>query len=159
MNKEQAAFDFHRENIYGETTGNRVHHLVEDAFIAGATWQEQQNKVNIPVPNELIEQINILHSCLVEAPVDFLGTGGIGSNADKEEKEWIKTYTAAYIKTTELLQHTHPHSTYMEFAEWCSLNALYSPKYNHWLTEAQDIYHPSTPDLFQYWITNVKNKG
>lgn len=94
MNKEQAAKYFHCGNIYGETTGNRVHHLVKDAFIAGATWQEQ---------------------------------------------------------------HTHPHSTYMEFAEWYAtvledVNAMFEVRRHC----GRDY---TTPDLFQYWITNVKNKG
>lgn len=46
-------------------------------------------------------------------------------------------------------QHTHPHSDYMEFAEW-----VRKEYYGMLITEPTP-----TPDLFQYWIDNVKNKG
>lgn len=58
-------------------------------------------------------------------------------------------------------QHTHPHSTYMEFAEWCGWQMLYSTlvyltKPCAWEYNGATY---TTPELFQYWIDNVKNKG
>lgn len=109
MNKEQAA------NVFNETDTD-VYTSLQDAFIAGATWQEQQN-ANIPTQKKI-------HKASVESG---------NYKSFRKGAEWAIQQI-----------HTHPHSTYMEFAEWYRYNVGYG------LT--------NTPDLFQYWITNVKNK-
>lgn len=93
---------------------------------------------------ELFKQIEILNTCLEEAPIDFLGTSSDGKGARREEKAWLKTSNDAYRKAIELVNDIHPHEWYMEFAEWCRYNTGYDKG--------------TTPDLFNYWITNVKKK-
>lgn len=91
MNKEQAAEQF-VDCYYAAPLVLKEDELITNAFIAGATWQEQQS-----------------------------------------------------------------HSTYMEFAEWYhavleDVHALFQ------IMKLCGEYY-TTPDLFQYWIDNVKKKG
>lgn len=51
------------------------------------------------------ELLNIIETCLQEAPVDFVGTGG-GLQCEKEEKLWYKTWREAVAKLREWLSTT-----------------------------------------------------
>lgn len=54
---------------------------------------------------ELIRfRLEELNTCLVEAPVDFLGTGDNGRAATKEEKEWNLTWRTAYMDIDKILK-------------------------------------------------------
>lgn len=116
MNKEQAAKDYQYE------MGSHDEWLSR-SFIAGATWQEQQN-ANIPTQKKI-------HKASVESG---------NYKSFRKGAEWAIQQI-----------HTHPHSTYMEFAEWYKTEDM-TPIYFA-------IHKTTTHDLFQYWITNVKNKG
>jgi len=54
------------------------------------------------------DYIDILDTCLIEAPVDFLGTGSSLSAANKQEREWKKAWKGAIKElSAEQLNHTN----------------------------------------------------
>ena len=46
-------------------------------------------------PKAVLDALADLENCLVDAPVDFLGTGSNSKAADKEEGEWRQTWERA----------------------------------------------------------------
>lgn len=52
----------------------------------------------------LLDYIKAMKSCLQDAPVDFLGTGGIGSTPDKDELEWRDKWQQAYINAETIIE-------------------------------------------------------
>lgn len=58
----------------------------------------EKMKVFVPESIEVIEKaIDDIETCLVEAPIDFLGTGSNWKVADREEREWRKKWKDALV--------------------------------------------------------------
>jgi hypothetical protein len=62
---------------------------------------QQQKQVGADVWAKALDDIE---TCLIEAPIDFLGTGSNGKQADKDEKEWNTKWQSAI----KILKSTQP---------------------------------------------------
>lgn len=100
---------------------------------------------------EFEKNLDIIHTCLEDAPVDFLGTGGIGSKPEKDHKEWYDKWSNSYEKIINLVKNLQQptKSDAVEFAEWIEENATF----DHDKGYLYDSFYHTIHELYELFQT------